>query len=119
MRSASCFAVQIAGLDLEPDPLDPATIVAGSPEAFNRVVWESEDGRVIRGVWQMTPGTATDTEANEMFVVVSGRATITPDGGEPFDVGPGDLGVLEEGARTTWVVHETLRKAYQIILPSE
>ena len=109
--------MHIGGVDLEPDPLDPATIVAGSPEAFNRVVWESEDGRVIRGVWQMTPGTATDIEANEMFVVISGRATIAPDDGEPFDVGPGDLGVLEEGARTTWVVHETLRKAYQIILP--
>ena len=119
MRATECFAVGITDLDLEPDPLDPSTVVAGSPEAFNRVVWESEDGRVIRGVWQMTPGTATDTEANEMFVVIAGRATITPDGGEPFDVGPGDLGVLEEGARTTWVVQETLRKAYQIILPSE
>jgi uncharacterized cupin superfamily protein len=52
-----------------------------------------------------------------MFVVISGRATIMPDGGEPYDVGPGALGVLEEGARTTWVVHETLRKAYQILLP--
>jgi uncharacterized cupin superfamily protein len=25
--------------------------------------------------------------------------------------------VLEEGVRTTWTVHETLRKAYQIVLP--
>jgi uncharacterized cupin superfamily protein len=29
------------------------------------------------------------------------------------------MGVLEEGARTTWTVHETLRKAYEIILPAE
>ena len=117
MPASGCFAVHVADVDLEPDPLDPESILDGAPEAFNRVVWESDDGRVIRGVWQMTPGTASDTEANEMFVVISGRATITPEGGEPFDVGPGDLGVLEEGARTTWVVHETLRKAYQILLP--
>ena len=116
MPSTGCFAVHVHDVELEADPLDPASVLEGTPEAFNRVVWESEDGTVIRGVWQMTPGTATDTEANEMFVVVSGRATITPEGGEPFDVGPGDLGVLEEGARTTWVVHETLRKAYQIQL---
>ena len=117
MRATGCFAVHVPDLELEPDPLDPASILDGAPEAFNHVVWESDDGRVIRGVWQMTPGTAADTEANEMFVVISGRATIMPDGGEPYDVGPGDLGVLEEGARTTWVVHETLRKAYQILLP--
>jgi uncharacterized protein len=118
MRSRGTFAVHIADLDLEPDPLDPTTVLEGEPEAFNRVVWQSEDGTVLRGVWQMTPGTATDTEAHEMFVVIAGRATIAPEDGEPFDVGPGDMGVLEEGARTTWTVHETLRKAYQIILPA-
>jgi uncharacterized protein len=112
------FAVRIASLDLELDPLDPDSIVMGSPEAWNRVVWESADGTVIRGVWQMSPGVATDTEADEMFVVVSGRATIAVEGGDTFDVGPGDMGVLERGARTTWTVHETLRKAYQIILPA-
>jgi uncharacterized cupin superfamily protein len=117
MRERGCFAVRVEEVELEPDPLDGDSILKGTPEAFNRVVWDSDDGRMVRGVWEMTPGTVTDTEANEMFVVISGRATITPEGGEPFDVGPGDMGVLEEGARTTWVVHETLRKAYQILLP--
>jgi uncharacterized cupin superfamily protein len=27
------------------------------------------------------------------------------------------MGVLEEGARSTWTVYETVRKAYQILLP--
>jgi uncharacterized cupin superfamily protein len=118
MRSHETFAVQIADLALEPDPVDPASVVSGDPQVSNRVVWESEDGRVIRGVWQITPGTVTDTEAHEMFVVVSGRATIAVEGGATFEVGPGDMGVLEEGARTSWTVHETLRKAYQITLPA-
>src|SRR3954447_9682612 len=117
MRETGWLSVNPGGVELEPDPLDQDSIVEGAPQAFNSVVWESADGRVVRGVWQMTPGTVTDTEANEMFVVISGRATITPEGGDPFRVGPGDMGVLEEGARTTWVVHETLRKAYQIQLP--
>ena len=81
------------------------------------MVWESEDGRIIRGVWQISPGVVVDTEAHEMFVVIAGRATIAIDGGNTFDVGPGDMGVLEQGARSTWTVHETLRKAYQILLP--
>lgn len=111
------FAAHIADLVLEPDPLDPAQIVAGSPEVSGAVLWESADGRLVRGVWQITPGTVTDTEANEMFVVVSGRATVAVEGGPVFDLAPGDVCVLREGDRTTWTVHETLRKAYCITLP--
>lgn len=117
MLSTGSFAVHIADLDLELDQLDPESIVEGSPQTWNRVVWESEDGRIIRGVWQISPGVVVDTEAHEMFVVIAGRATIAIDGGNTFDVGRGDMGVLEEGARSTWTVHETLRKAYQILLP--
>jgi uncharacterized cupin superfamily protein len=111
------FAVHIPDAALEPDPLDPGQIVSGTPEVSGKVLWESEDGRQIRGIWQITPGVVTDTEANELFVVVSGRATIEVAGGPTFDVGPGDACVLREGDETTWTVHETLRKAYHITLP--
>ncbi|MFE0459450.1 cupin domain-containing protein [Kitasatospora sp. NPDC058965] len=110
------FALHIPDVELEPDPLDPDRILAGRPEVSGKVLWESEDGRRIRGIWQITPGTATDTEADELFVVISGRATIAIEGGPTLEVGPGDLGVLHEGDRTTWTVHETLRKAYAITL---
>ncbi|WP_262391854.1 cupin domain-containing protein [Nocardiopsis sp. CNR-923] len=39
------------------------------------------------------------------------------DGGPTLEVGPGDACVLREGDRTTWTVHETLRKAYHISFP--
>nr|BFE79719.1 hypothetical protein GCM10020093_023200 [Planobispora longispora] len=81
------------------------------------MLWESADGRQVRGIWQITPGVVTDTEADELFVVISGRATIEIEGGQTLRVGPGDLAVLREGDRTTWTVHETLRKAYSINLP--
>ncbi|MER8183149.1 cupin domain-containing protein [Kitasatospora sp. NPDC094015] len=110
------FAVHIPDAELEPDPLDPAQIVSGTPEVSGKVLWESPDGRQIRGIWQITPGVVTDTEADELFVVVSGRATIAFEGGPTLEVGPGDLAVLREGDRTTWTVHETLRKAYAINL---
>ncbi|QKV97331.1 cupin domain-containing protein [Streptomyces sp. NA02950] len=67
-------------------------------------------------MWRITPGVVTDTEANELFVVVSGRATIEGEGGSVLDVRPGGRCVLREGDRTTWTVHETLRKAYHISL---
>jgi uncharacterized protein len=64
------------------------------------------------GVWEMTPGAATDVEADEIFVVLSGRATLGFDGGETLELRPGVVVRLLEGDRTTWTVHETIRKVY-------
>ncbi|MFE7777313.1 cupin domain-containing protein [Streptomyces sp. NPDC057445] len=110
------FVVHIPDVELEAEPLDPGQIVSGEPVVTGKVLWESEDGKQLRGIWQITPGVVTDTEADELFVVVSGRATIEVEGGDTLDVGPGDACVLREGDRTTWTVHETLRKAYHISL---
>jgi len=108
------FALHIPDVELIPEPLAPDQVVSGSPEVSGKVLWESEDGRQLRGIWQITPGVVTDTEADELFVVISGRATIELADGPTLEVGPGDLAVLREGDRTTWTVHETLRKAYAI-----
>ncbi|MET8754049.1 cupin domain-containing protein [Streptomyces sp. NPDC059104] len=111
------FAVSVADVpdsELETEDLDPAQIVSGTPVVTGKVLWEAEDGSQIRGIWQITPGVVTDTEANELFVVVGGRATIEVEGGATLEVGPGSACVLREGDKTTWTVHETLRKAYHI-----
>ncbi|MFF7299673.1 cupin domain-containing protein [Streptomyces sp. NPDC008265] len=108
------FAVTVADVELEPEDLDPAQIVSGAPVVTGRVLWESADGTQVRGIWQITPGVVTDVEADELFVVVSGRATVEVEGGATLELGPGSACVLREGDRTTWTVHETLRKAYQI-----
>jgi uncharacterized cupin superfamily protein len=110
------FALHIPEAGLEPEPLDPDRIVSGDPEVTGKVVWQSPDGRQIRGIWQITPGVVTDTEADELFVVISGSATIEVEDGPTLSVGPGDMAVLRAGDRTTWTVHETLRKAYAINL---
>jgi uncharacterized protein len=119
LPATGTFALDPRVLELEVAPLDPSQVVEGSPAVSERVVWVSEDGRRARGVWQITPGVVTDVEVDEVFVVVSGRATIEVEGGPTIDVGPGDLCVLEPGARTTWRVHETLRKVFHITLPPD
>ncbi|GII95514.1 cupin domain-containing protein [Sinosporangium siamense] len=113
------FVVHIPDAELAPDPLDPGQIVSGFPEVSGKVLWESADGRQSRGIWQITPGVVTDVEEDELFVVVSGRATVEVEDGPTLHIGPGDLGVLRRGDRTTWTVHETLRKAYAITLPGD
>jgi uncharacterized cupin superfamily protein len=113
--SAGTFGLAVEELELEPDPVDPAA-PPDAPRTANRVVWQSPDGRAIRGVWEITPGVVEDTEEDEVFVVVRGRATVAVEGGGAFELAPGTLGVLERGQRTRWTVHETLRKAYAITL---
>ncbi|WP_411106117.1 cupin domain-containing protein [Streptomyces sp. cmx-4-9] len=118
--AAPSFAVSVMAVpdaELEVEELDPAQVVAGEPVVTGKVLWESPDGRQVRGIWQITPGVVTDTEADELFVVVSGRATIEVEGGATLEVGPGSACVLREGDRTTWTVHETLRKAYHLTCP--
>ena len=106
--------VHVAEAALVPEPLDPSQVVSGAPEVRASVLHASDDGRVERGIWEITPGVVTDVEADELFVVVAGRATIEVEGGPTLEVGPGDAVVLEAGARTRWTVHETLRKVYQV-----
>ena len=106
------YAADVAGLELEPWPLDPGQVVEGAPEVSGLVLYA--DDAVERGVWEHTPGVSTDVEADELFVVVSGRATIEFEDGAVLEVGPGDVCLLPEGARTTWRVHETLRKVFQV-----
>jgi len=108
--------VQAATLPLEHEPLPPEQIVQGAPTTASAVL--DDTGPVEIGVWEMTPGTATDTEGDEVFVVLSGRARVVfeevPDAAPrpPIELVPGAVVRLAAGMRTTWVVHETLRKVY-------
>ncbi len=107
--------VGAAALDdsaLELDPLDPAQVVSGDPQVRVLSLHDADDLAI--GVWQHGVGVSTDVEADEVFVVLAGSATIEVDDGPVLQVGPGDVGLLPAGARTTWTVHETLRKVYVV-----
>ncbi len=71
---AAGHAVTDADLELAHEPLPGAEVVAGSPTTAIAVLDDAGDREI--GIWEMTPGTARDTEADELFVVLSGRATI-------------------------------------------
>ncbi|MBI4944527.1 MAG: cupin domain-containing protein [Actinobacteria bacterium] len=105
-------AAALPDADLETDPLDPGKVVSGAPEV--RVLGLHDGDGVAVGVWQHSAGVSRDVEADEIFVVLSGRATVEVEGGPTLEIGPGDVGLLPAGARTTWTVHETLRKVYVV-----
>ena len=109
------ITVHVPRAVLDQEPIASPAVLDGSPAVSDLVVSGSPDGRVVRGIWEATEGRfASVLEGDETFVVVSGRATIEPEWGDPIEVGPGDLCVFEAGLRSVWTIHETLRRAYHI-----
>ncbi len=101
-----------AALSLDHAPLPVEDVLIGRPTTAVQAL--ATLGEVEVGIWEMTPGTASDTEADEVFVVLAGRARI--EFVEPalpaIEVGPGSVVRLAAGQRTAWTVTETLRKVY-------
>lgn len=65
------------------------------------------------GIWEMQPGVAQFNDEDELFVVLSGTATLTfTQTGDTVEVSPGSVVRLYTGQQTHWQVHETLRKVY-------
>lgn len=102
-------------LPLEGAPVPSEQVLAGTPRVAVTTIHRWPDGREL-GVWEVAVGAdggaVSDVEEDEAFVVLSGRATIEVQGGPTHQVGPGDVVVLDAGARTVWTVHETLRKVW-------
>jgi uncharacterized cupin superfamily protein len=78
-----------------------AVLLEATPEAEPEV-----------GLWEAGPGTDTDVEADEVFLVLSGAGAVRFEDGSAIDLRPGVLVRLRAGDRTTWVVTERLRKLY-------
>lgn len=95
---------------LDPLPLDEDSVLAGRPGAGIRQL--GMHGAAEIGVWELTPGTVTDVESDEVFVVVGGRGTLTFHDGSAIALRPGIVVRLVVGDSTRWEITETLRKVY-------
>jgi uncharacterized protein len=103
--------VHAATLWLEHEPVPTEQAVSGDPHTGIAEL-DAFAGLQV-GVWEMTPGVMRDVEAEELFVVLSGAATVEfDDGSTALTLGAGDVVRLTEGVKTVWTVTETLRKVY-------
>lgn len=109
---AAGTGVDAAALPLVHEPLPADDVVIGRPTTAVHALATLDEVEV--GIWEMTPGTASDVEVDEVFVVLSGHARI--EFVEPalpaIEVDPGSVVRLAAGQRTVWTVTETLRKVY-------
>ena len=95
----------------------PGRLEGGSPVFRTWNSYESADGRMFAGIWEATPGRwRVVYEEWESCTLLEGRSVVTPDGGPPVTLGPGDTMILEPGFEGTWEVVETTRKSYVVRL---
>jgi len=71
-------------------------------EAKSWPVWEKE---VSEFPWEYAN--------QEEFLVIEGKATVTPEGGEPASFGPGDFVTMPKDMKCTWKVTEPIKKHYR------
>jgi uncharacterized cupin superfamily protein len=99
---------------LDPMPIPTEWVVDGSPEASATLLWRSDDGKHASGIWECSPGTFNWTHTDETATILAGRVTVTAEGGDPIELGPGDLAFFPEGTTARWQVHETVRKSFHL-----
>lgn len=91
--------------------------VEGTPTMKTWVQHTSIDGSVISGTWAATPGTWHASYKFYEFVhLIEGQITITPDGGAPVTLMPGDGFVVEPGFKGTWTIEKPVLKHFAIKL---
>jgi uncharacterized protein len=95
------------------DTLDGWTVVDGAPTMKTWVLHTCADGSMISGLWEATPGTYHAVyESFEFVHLLSGKLTITPDGGQSVTLVAGDAFVVEPNFKGTWKIEETVRKQF-------
>lgn len=99
---------------LDPWPIPAEQVIEGDPQASGAILWKSEDGTLANGIWECTPGTFNWLHPDETLCLVEGNVTVTPKGGEPFEITPGDVVFFPEGTKTQWRVNQTIRKAFHL-----
>lgn len=97
---------------VSPDALaHPMGAEADDPLRTTSVELSEVDGVTV-GLWSAGPGVDDDVEADEVFVVLEGRGTVTFEDGSVLALQPGAVVRLRAGDRTTWEITERLRKLY-------
>jgi uncharacterized cupin superfamily protein len=109
-----------AAADVDLTPWDPdltgsCDVLEGPLTMSIGVLWTSADSTTATGVWTCEPSRIRLVHPyDETFVVLEGRMSFTPEGGEARELGPGDVIVIPTGAVNVIEVFETVRKVWTV-----
>ena len=103
--------VAAEGVEIALEPAPSEDTIDGSPVQGAAELGTLAGAEV--GLWELRGGTVTDTEVDELFVVISGSALIEfVEEDRTIEVSAGDVVRLVAGTRTRWTVTDHIRKVY-------
>lgn len=108
MPNDELSATRLLSADVQKEPIE----TDGASAALATAAVSLSEGKGEIGLWEAGPGTDTDTEVDEVFLVLAGAGSVAFEDGSAIDLRPGVLVRLHEGDRTTWTITERLRKLY-------
>lgn len=116
MTTPTYFLEDAFNRPMTSEPVLKPTTLTGQMEQID-IVWTSEDGKLVYGLWECEPGTFTANRDgyHETATIVAGRATITAEDGTVIEAVPGTMLSTPEGWKATWVCHERIRKVFNLI----
>lgn len=115
--SDSVFRFPAPGADPLTDDLEGWKKIDGNPTMKTWVQHTTADGKVLSGTWAATPGTYHATYSAYEFVhLIEGEITITPDGGAPVTVRPGDAFTISDDFKGTWKITKPVLKHFVVRL---
>ena len=92
----------------------------GAPTMKTWLEHVSEDGKLLTGFWEATPGTYRVTyNADEMVHMFEGKATLKDDDGNSVTYKAGDSFLVKAGFKGTWKTEQTVRKIFAISVPQD
>lgn len=106
--------IDVHKVDLTLENIETEQVVSGAPQTG--FVEIGTFGNFELGIWEHTVGTSTDTETDEVFIVLAGKAIVEFLNTEKpaIHIHAGSIVQLSEGMETKWTVEQTLRKVYLV-----
>jgi hypothetical protein len=94
--------------------VDPALLLAGSPNDRGTTLFESADGAVKCGLWACDTYTERlpSYPEDELYVVLEGSVVVTVDGEAPEAFAAGDALVIRRGTACTLEFRGPFRKVF-------
>jgi len=111
MTAQAIVAAHIDAVAMNPAPIDPGWVVAGSPVARVGEIARSTDGTTFSAVWDCTAGTFDwHFGVDETVHIVEGEVEVSAPGFGPRLLRPGDAALFRAGTSARWRVPAYVRK---------
>jgi uncharacterized cupin superfamily protein len=108
-RASAIYSV--TDVHLTPNPLDPSSIIEGTPLARSATLTRSADQTAFTMVWDCSAGVFRWYYSfDETLHVLEGSALIDDGHSPPRMIGPGDVVFFPAGATAVWRVDRYIRK---------